>query len=456
MGIVFLIELAMRITVDGWRSYVPGCGVPKSISVWNLLEALIVLVSCTTAWFDLGAGPVLELVTVLRALRLMRVARIVSRVRMFHEVWLLLRGLAGSMRVLFWTTVVIFIITYIFAIFGIVLINVEIEDRYEMWLHDQRQAMEKFGAYSNCSAAAEGIASWKSDHPEFDEVELLYYSTRGIMQWIFTLLQVLTLDSWMSIARPMQDIVELSWVFFYFYIALVVFVLMNLVTAIIVDNALKRSREDEKEIHQQRKKEQKKAEKRCRRLFDAIDEDGDQNLTIEELKNACEDPWLGRQLQVLDITNDNADEIFKMMDTGDGLLSLDEFFEGTKRMQGPAEGRDMVRVLAITQRLARDIKENVTGARRDGMSSASFSPTLPPALPPRHAPKHTPQDILQKLDSVCKVVEALEGRISNLSGSPKFATESELASTVIPQQEPDTSLQAYLRANVPLFAQSAA
>merc|ERR1711924_5904 len=170
---------------------------------------------------------------------------------MFHEVWLLLRGLAGSMRVLFWTTVVIFIITYIFAIFGIVLINVEIEDRYEMWLHDQRQAMEKFGAYSNCSAAAEGIASWKSDHPEFDEVELLYYSTRGIMQWIFTLLQVLTLDSWMSIARPMQDIVELSWVFFYFYIALVVFVLMNLVTAIIVDNALKRSREDEKEIHQQ-------------------------------------------------------------------------------------------------------------------------------------------------------------------------------------------------------------
>merc|ERR1711988_1178068 len=145
----------------------------------------------------------------------------------------------------------------------------------------------------------------------------------------------------------------------------------------------------------------------CRRLFDAIDEDGDENLTIDELQNACEDPWLGRQLQVLDITSDNAAEIFKMMDTGDGLLSLDEFFEGTKRMQGPAEGRDMVRVLAITERLARGIKENVTGTRRDGMSSASVSSALPLAFAPRQAHKHNPQDILQKLDSVCKAVEAL-------------------------------------------------
>jgi len=450
-AIVFLVELAMRIAVEGWRSYVPGSGVRKSISVWNLLEALIVLVSCVTAWLDFGspsddsgARPVLEVITVLRVCRLMRVARIASRVKLFREVWVLLRGLAGSMRVLFWTTVVIFIITYMFAVFGVVIISVEIEDRYEMVLHEKRQAMDKYRASNNCSAAAQGVASWKSDHPEFDEIEFLYDNTRGIMPWIFTLLQVLTLDSWTSIARPMQDIVDFSWVLFYLYIAIVVFVLMNLVTAIIVENALKRSREDEKEIRQQKKREQRKAEKRCRKLFSAIDDDGDENITIEELRNACEDPWLGRQLQVLDINTDNADEVFKMMDTGDGVLSLDEFFEGTQRMQGPAEGKDMVRVLAITQRLARDILQNVagthsglsrrglqnvTGARRGGMSSESLSPAL-----------DAQQDILQKLDGVCKLVETLEEKMYNLSGTASEVQQSPAGNS---QPELDTSLQAY-------------
>jgi len=408
-AVVFLVELFMRIAVVGWRSYIPGCGVQKSISVWNLLEAIVVVMSCITAWLPgLGEGA-LELVTVLRALRLMRVARIVSRVRLFHEVWLLLRGLAGSMRVLFWTVVVIFIITYMFAVFGVVLISVDVETAYNEMVFEREQAMKNFTGYTDCSAAAGDALDWTEKHTKFDEVAILYHSTRGIWQWIFTLLQVLTLDSWMSLARPMQDIVEFSWVFFYLYIALVVFVLMNLVTAIIVDNALRRSREDEKEVRQQKKKEQKKAEKRCKRLFESIDEDGDECLTVEELKNACEDPWLSRQLQVLDITSDNAEEVFKMMDTGDGILTLDEFFEGTQRMQGAAEGRDMVRVLAITQRLARAVKANVMEAQ--GMSSASLSP----ATPRRAALRQPPAvDLLSKLDLVCNAASQLEGRMDAL------------------------------------------
>jgi voltage-gated sodium channel len=412
-AIVFLAELLLRLAAVGWRNYVPGCGVRKSIAVWNMLEAIIVLVSCATAWINFEESGLLQVITVLRALRLMRVARIVSRVRLFHEVWLLLRGLAGSMRVLFWTVVVIGIITYMFAVFGVALISVEIEREYESLLAEKELAMEQFRGYTNCTDAARGALGWTGSNG-LAEMAALSEATRGITAWIFTLLQVLTLDSWMSLARPIQDIVPLSWVFFYLYIALVVFVLMNLVTAIIVDNALARSQEDERQMIQQKKREQKKAEKKCRRLFDAIDEDGNESLTIEELKSACDDPWLSRQLQVLDITSDNAEEIFRMMDTGDGLLSLEEFFEGTKRMQGPAEGRDLVRLLATTQKLARAFKVNRDGKSTLSLPVPSSAPPSAPSLRKSGPDLSQMADVMSKVEMLCGAVQALDFRLGSL------------------------------------------
>merc|ERR1719156_41608 len=91
---------------------------------------MIVLISCISAWVPTENKPLLQALTILRAMRLVRVVRVVSRVKIFHEVWLLLRGLTGSMRVLFWTVVVIFFITYLFAVFGVVLLSVQIKDEY--------------------------------------------------------------------------------------------------------------------------------------------------------------------------------------------------------------------------------------------------------------------------------------------------------------------------------------
>merc|ERR1719440_1856255 len=82
--------------------------------------------------------------------------------------------------------------------------------------------------------------------------------TNGVFPMMYTLIQVLTLDSWTSVARPIQKYAWWSWVFFYLYIAVAVIVMMNLVTAVIVENALKNSQKDanamlkEKEKHKHR------------------------------------------------------------------------------------------------------------------------------------------------------------------------------------------------------------
>lgn len=454
-AVVFLIELMMRVLVFGWRSYVPGLATEKCGSVWNLLEAIVVLISCVTAWLisqDSENTPVLQALTILRALRLVRVVRVVSRVKIFHEVWLLLRGLTGSMRVLFWTVVVIFFITYMFAVFGVVLISVKIKDAYEAEVLRTQAPAPDFATFSDCGAAVGAALERSSARNGLEQLRMLHNSTLGIWQWMFTLLQVLTLDSWMSIARPMQTYVPWSWAFFYLYIAIAVFVLMNLVTAIIVENALKSSQKDADEVLAEKDREKKGALKRCKRLFHLIDEDQNGSLTLEEFTNAFKDPALKKQLEVLDIHEEDAKDVFKVMDTGDGVLELEEFFEGITRMQGPAQAKDMFRVLQITQKLANDIKVDLYGSSSAQLPSYAQLPqegtsSSHAALPrgasgisrasrvsrraaPRHGVIESPvNDLLKRLDVVCSSVEACDRKLSRLAGAadePKAVSSSSL------------------------------
>jgi voltage-gated sodium channel len=443
-AVVFLIELIMRVLVFGWRSYVPGLATEKCGSVWNLLEAIVVLISCVTAWMidqDSENTPVLQALTILRALRLVRVVRVVSRVKIFHEVWLLLRGLTGSMRVLFWTVVVIFFITYMFAVFGVVLISVKIKTAYDAEVIRTQGAVPDYSAFANCGTAVDTALNFRSTQNSLDQLKMLHESTLGIWQWMFTLLQVLTLDSWMSIARPMQTYVPWSWAFFYLYIAIAVFVLMNLVTAIIVENALKSSQKDADEVLAAKDLEKKKALKKCKRLFNDIDEDKNGELTLEEFTGAFKNPLLRKQLEVLDIHEEDSKEVFKVMDTGDGVLQLDEFFEGITRMQGPAQAKDMFRVLQITQKLANDIKVDLYGSSSAQLPSyaqlpqdaSSSQATLSRGASGasrssrRAAPRHgVNDDLLRKLELVCSSVEACDRKLSRLAGT---TAESQAASS---------------------------
>ncbi|CAE7329233.1 Cacna1h [Symbiodinium natans] len=100
------------------------------------------------------------------------------------------------MRTLFWTVVVVCLITYIFSIFGVVLISSQV-------------------AAAHAAALDAGNASAE----EIDTLNMLVECTGSVWAWMYTLIQVLTLDSWNGIARPLQSYVSGSWAFFYSYIA---------------------------------------------------------------------------------------------------------------------------------------------------------------------------------------------------------------------------------------------
>lgn len=325
---IFLLELILRVQALGWRSFLPVHGTGSIWPLGNFLDGLLVLVTGVLVMWILPAmglnhGSFLQTMTVLRACRLVRLIRVVQQVQFFREVLLILRGLSQSARVLFWTSVVIFFITYIFAIFGTVLISTEIKQQYD-----------------DAIDSAYGVDS--------DLLQLVEF-TGGVFQWMFTLVQVLTLDSWTSIARPLMKHVWWSWSFFYLYVAIAVFVLMNLVTAIIVDNALSSSKKDSEDLLEQKDREKTLALKQFRGLFELMDEDGNGEVSRSEFEHAFEDPVLSTRLRLLDIEPSACQEIFGLLDSGDGHLSLEEFFEGITKMEGGAQAKDLFRVLKTAE-----------------------------------------------------------------------------------------------------------
>lgn len=360
---LFTFELAARIYVFGWRKFAPS----SSDNAWNLADAVLVMVTSVIFGIVLAilrivgfkeepGSDIIRVLAVLRAFRLMRLIRVVQRVELFHEAWLLLRGLGDSGRTLLWTIVVIFFITYVFAVFGMVLIAKRLQMHWD-------------------ASMVPGSDSELSEQEMLDFLGFQEYflSLDSVMM---TLVQLLTLDSWNSMVRPLVRYVPWCWCYFYTYIAVGVFVLMNLVTAIIVENALSSSKNDEERKLLEKDKETRQEVAKLHRLFHAMDTDGDGTLSWGEFQASFADPKTADKWRLLDFKPEDCAELFRLLDTGDGSIDTEEFFDGLRRTKGMAQSKDVFRVQKTIERLDANIAQ-LRGISSPASPSAGPRPSLP-------------------------------------------------------------------------------
>ena len=171
---VFVVELALKLFGHGLRFFRNG---------WNVFDLVIV---------GIALMPASGAFSVLRALRILRVFRLVSAVPQMRvvveSVFRALPGLGSiaAMLVLFF---------YIFAV----------------------MATKLFGA----------------DHPA-------WFGTLG--ESMFTLFQIMTLEGWAEVARETMAVRPAAWLFFVAFILLATFTVLNLFIAVIV-NAMQQQHE---------------------------------------------------------------------------------------------------------------------------------------------------------------------------------------------------------------------
>ncbi|MDC0071784.1 ion transporter [Gammaproteobacteria bacterium] len=142
---------------------------------WNIFDTIIVIFSLVPAG---------ESALLLRLLRIFRVLRLISFI---PELRLLIEALVRSLSRLGYVCLLLFIILYIYAVFGSMAFSEIDPDRW-----------------------------------------------RDLGMALITLVQVLTLSSWEQVMLPLQNQIAWAWIYFFSFIALGSITVLNLIIAVLV------------------------------------------------------------------------------------------------------------------------------------------------------------------------------------------------------------------------------
>lgn len=319
---IFTLELIFRFLADGWVWIV---------DFMNFCDfMLIVLTGILPMWILGPAGiksSAMRMLQVLRVLRLIKLIRMVRTQPMFRIFWTLIRGLLDSGRTLLWTYIMIGAVLYVFAIFGVYLIG-----------KDQGFKCEPTGFKTVCG----DFKCHQVPAPCDAEAERIAIEFFGDVPSTFvTLFQVMTLDSWTAIARPLMRHSNVVSTYFIIFILVVVLALGNLVTAVIINNFDENGQKDQEMLARQKREQINKDIDELKEMFVEIDADGSGMLSKDEYDEALQtNQRVVQKFELLGISADEQDEVFDLLDTGSGEIGVEQFAAGLRDLQGEAKAKD--------------------------------------------------------------------------------------------------------------------
>eukprot|EP00440_Ansanella_granifera_P072607 gb/GFBE01078786.1/.p1 GENE.gb/GFBE01078786.1/~~gb/GFBE01078786.1/.p1 ORF type:complete len:734 (+),score=127.88 gb/GFBE01078786.1/:1-2202(+) len=242
---------------------------------------------------------------VVRVLRLLRVVRLVSMLRkltFLKELRKLAKMLLSCIKTLLWSFLFCFMCMTFWAMLAVDLV------------HPLMLELSENGHWSDCAYCSDALSS--------------------IMRANLTLFKtIIAGDSWGLIAEPV--ITQHPWTAFIFMGSLltIVFGVLNLVVAAVVDEFAEQRVRDVNAIAQEMDENQKEDLKFLAQVFRKIDEDGSGELSLEELMDGARKvPEFRSRLRVMDIDEDDLQQLFHMLDEDkSGAIAPDEFMGALSR-----------------------------------------------------------------------------------------------------------------------------
>jgi len=249
-------------------------------------------------------------VSFLRVLKVLRLIRIIRLVRVLHfvsELRALVWSVANSLQSLGWTVILMFFIIYLVGVYFTQLVS----------------------------------DHWPDEGPAEDDILNLRFGS--LIRTLLSLFQAISggLD-WDALVSPLNDRVSpLAGFCFTIYIGFAVLALLNVVTGVFVDSALKSVAKDTESVLVNRLTE----------FFSQADTDDSGTMTTEEFDSMCEDDSVRRQFEAIDLDLSEAKGLFLMLDVDDdGVVDKEEFIQGCLRLRGPAQAMDLSTMMLDAQR----------------------------------------------------------------------------------------------------------
>jgi len=275
-------------------------------SRWNIFDMIIVVVGGVVEVLErleTSSGSSIAQFQVLRTLRMLRLLRAARVIISFKELYSLICGMSSCMRTLLWAAALVFLMLSMWSIIAV------------EYLHTLVTQLAKDGFYDDCNYCSQSFQS--------------------IMFANLTFFQIVSGDGWSELARPL--IVHHPWtaVLFVGVIFTMVFGMLNLITAVIVDTAAQARESDVLHMAAQKDYERKFAFSNFARICVGMDTDKDGNITIEELRRGTKEiAELNAYLSVMGVEDADLQLVFDMLDHDhSGKIPIGEFTKQLYKIQ---------------------------------------------------------------------------------------------------------------------------
>lgn len=306
-SVSFVIEVILRIMAEGWTWVVDRA---------NFGDLFLIMVTGVLPMWVLkpvGINPgILRGFAVLRVLRLVRLVRMVRTYAMFRIFWSLIQGVVESGRTLLYTYILLGMVLYIFAIFAV----------YSM-----------------------------GKDPALADNDLAQAYFADVPKAMFSLFQFATLDVWAEQVRELMPHSNFVLPFSLLNIGIVHLVLLNLVLGVIVENAFERGKQDHALQAVQKREAMEQEFKELEELFAEIDEDQSGVLCKQEYDNALvHNEKVKAKFEILEIPESEHEEIWQLLDDGNGEVDVATFASCLRKMKGGAKSKDSFSILRRVHR----------------------------------------------------------------------------------------------------------
>lgn len=315
MDIFFFLEVATRVFVLRWVFF----------KLWvNWLDLIVVslalgvdIIGGLSAGFNVGVIRLLRLAKIARALRVVRMRRALESLS------LLLRCVQSSLQVLFWSLGLLGVIQCIAGmVIGQLLVPYMRDTSYDV--EGRHEVYKYFGTFSRT---------------------------------FLTMFEVL-FANWAIPARIcVENVGEVFIYVFIFYRCFVGYAVLNVVSAVFVQQTMKVAQQDQEYMMNLKQKQAEAYAQKLKRFFMTLDASGDGLVSWEEFSVLLHDPQLQIWMSTLDLETHDLVQLFQMIDDGDGEISVEEFIDGATRLRGMARSLDVAQVLTGIKKVELKIED---------------------------------------------------------------------------------------------------
>jgi Ca2+-binding EF-hand superfamily protein len=250
-----------------------------------------------------------QLLRVARLSRLYRLMRLVKKINGFNELFLMTTAVQGSIMVLGWSLLLLFLVQMLLALLVFFLLQHSFFNVPEYSLSAKQEVYAYFGSF-----------------------------TRAML----TMFE-LTLADWPNATRLLTEEANEYWMYFCLAHKLTIgFAVIGVINGVFMQETFKAASMDDALMVRQKLKAMKEHKTKMMRLFSQADESGDGSVDREEFKAVMENPNIQLWLSAMDMDVGDVDSLFTLLDDShDGILGAEELVDGIGKLKGPARSLDV-------------------------------------------------------------------------------------------------------------------